>query len=94
VIALLESHAISYAAKQWFIREQRVEFSDDGDMIIAPRKESSQPRAIRQDALVGTVTKKLEDRFGLPEGSVALVDRKGKALRDHDTIGTLRKRHN
>lgn len=94
VIELLESHSINYAAKQWFIREQRVVFSDDGDMTIVPRKESGQPRAIRQDALVGTATKKMEDRFGLPAGSVALVDGKGKILRDHDTIGMLRKRHN
>lgn len=93
VIALLESHSINYAAKQSFIREQRVVFSDDGGMTIMPRKESSQPRAIRQDALVGTISRKMEDRFGLPEGSVALVDGKGKVLRDHDTTGTLRKRH-
>lgn len=93
VIELLESHSIEYAAKHWFIREQRVEFSDDGGMTIVQRKESPQFRAIRHDALVGTITKKMEDRFGLPEGSVALVDGKGKVLRDHDTIGTLRKRH-
>jgi hypothetical protein len=93
VIELLESHSINYAAKQWFIRQHRVEFSDDGGMTIVPRKESVHPRAIRQDALVGTITKKMEDRFGLPEGSVALVDGKGKVLRSHDTIGTLRKRH-
>jgi hypothetical protein len=94
VIELLESHSINYAAKQWFIQEQRVEFSDDGDMTILPRKESGQPKAVRKDAFVGTITKKIEDHFGLPEGSVALVDRKGKILRDQDTIGTLRKRHN
>lgn len=93
VIELLESHSIDYAAKQWFIREQRVVFSKDGGMTIVPRKESPQPRAIRQDALVGTITKKMEDRFGLPEGCVALVDGKVKVLRYHDTIGTLRKRH-
>jgi hypothetical protein len=94
VIELLESHCLNYAAKQWFIRQHRVEFADDGGMTIVPRKESGQPRAIRQDALVGTITKKMEDRFGLPEGSVALVDGKGKVLRDKDSIGTLRKRHN
>jgi len=94
VIELLESHSIYYAAKQWFIQEQRVVFSNDGGMTIVPRKESRQPRAIRQDALVETITKKMEGRFGLPEGSVALVDSKGKVLRNHDTIGMLRKRHN
>jgi len=93
VVELLETHSLNHMAKQWFLREQRVAFSDNGTMSIAPKKESSQPRAIRQDALVGTITKKMEDRFGLPEGSVALVDGKGKVLRDHDTIGTLRKRH-
>lgn len=93
VIELLESHSINYAAKRWFIREQRVEFSDDGKMIIVPVKENGQLKAIRKDALVGTITKKMEDRFGLPEGSVALVDPKRKVLRDEDTIGTLRKRH-
>ena len=93
VIELLESHSINYAAKRWFIREQRAEFSDDGKMLILPVKENGQPKAIRKDALVGTITKKMEDRFGLPEGSVALVDPKGKVLRDEDTIGTLRKRH-
>lgn len=93
VIALLESHSIDYAAKQWFMREKRAEFAEDGRMIIAPVKESGQPKAIRKDAFVGTVTKKMEDHFGLPAGSVALVDRKRKVLRDEDTIGTLRKRH-
>lgn len=93
VIKLLEAHSINYAAKRWFIREQRVEFSVEGKMDIVPVKESGQPKAIRKDALVGTITKKMEDCFGLPEGSVALVDPKGKVLRDRDTIGTLRKRH-
>lgn len=93
VVQLLEFYSSDYAAKQWFAEHHKVEFSDLGEMSIVPRKESGRPRAIRQDARIGTFTKKVEDRFGLPDGSVALVDSKGKALRDHDTIGTLRKRY-
>jgi hypothetical protein len=93
VVQLLESYSIDSAAKQWFARHHRVEFSYRGEMSIVPKEESGRSRAIRQDARIGTITKKIEDRLGLPEGSVALVDGKGKVLRDHDTIGTLRKRH-
>jgi hypothetical protein len=93
VVQLLESYSVEYAAKKWFAEKYRVKFSDSGEMNIMSGKESVPPRAIRKDARIGTITKKIEDDFRLPEGSVALVDGKGKLLRNQDTIETLRKRH-
>lgn len=49
-------------------------------------------RAARADATVGTIRKKIEEVFGLPEGSVALCGQDKKPLRRDATIGTLRNR--
>jgi len=49
-------------------------------------------RAARADAEVGTIRSTIENIFGLPEGSVALCDPTGKALRADATIRTLRRR--
>jgi len=49
-------------------------------------------RSARADATVGTIRGKIEEVFGLPEGSVALCGPDKKALRGDATINTLRKR--
>jgi hypothetical protein len=49
-------------------------------------------RVARADATVGTIRKKIEEVFGLPEGSVALCGPDKNALRGDATIATLRKR--
>lgn len=93
VVQLLKSYSVDFAAKQWFAQQHAVEFSDMGEMRISVLAASGRTRAIREDAQVGTIAKRLEVRFGLPEGSVALLDGKGKVMREHETVGTLRKRH-
>lgn len=49
-------------------------------------------RVARSDASVGTIRRKVEKIFGLPEGSVILCGPDGKALRRDAKIATLRKR--
>ena len=49
-------------------------------------------RIARADATVGTIRMKIEEVFGLPEGSVALCGPDRGALRGDATIATLRKR--
>ncbi|SAL79940.1 hypothetical protein [Caballeronia telluris] len=49
-------------------------------------------RAARADARVGTIKRRIERVFGLPEGSVVLLGPNGNALRADAKIGTLRRR--
>lgn len=49
-------------------------------------------RAARADASIGSIRKRIEKVFGLPEGSVALCGPDGKALRADARIRTLRSR--
>jgi len=49
-------------------------------------------RAARADASIGSIREKIEEVFGLPEGSVALCGPDGNALRADAKIGTLRRR--
>lgn len=49
-------------------------------------------RVARADASIGTIRKKIEEVFGLPEGSVALCGPDKKRIRGDATIATLRKR--
>jgi hypothetical protein len=49
-------------------------------------------RAARSDATIGTIKQKIEEVFGLPEGSVTLCGPDGKSLRADTLISTLRKR--
>ena len=49
-------------------------------------------RAARKDAKVGSIKKRIEAIFGLPEGSVSLCGPDKKPLRSDATIGTLRRR--
>ncbi|CAB3690756.1 hypothetical protein [Paraburkholderia rhynchosiae] len=49
-------------------------------------------RAARADARVGSIKRRIERVFGLPEGSVALCGPDGKALRTDARIATLRRR--
>ncbi|WP_213779534.1 hypothetical protein [Caballeronia sp. dw_276] len=49
-------------------------------------------RAARADASVGSIRRRIERVFGLPDGSVALCGPDGKALRADARIATLRRR--
>ncbi|WP_156901620.1 hypothetical protein [Azohydromonas australica] len=49
-------------------------------------------RAARADASIGTIRRKIEEIFGLPEGSVAICGPDRRALRADATIRTLRRR--
>jgi hypothetical protein len=49
-------------------------------------------RIARSDATVGTISKKIEEVFGLPEGAVALRGPNRRALRGDAKIATLRRR--
>lgn len=69
---------------------------DSGDTAVAAsggRTElPARFRAARSDASVGTISRRIEAVFGLPEGSVALRGPDKKVLRSDATIRTLRRR--
>lgn len=65
------------------------EVVDGGDSRISS---PTRFRVARADASIGTIRKKIEEVFGLPEGSVALCGPDKKGLRADATIATLRKR--
>lgn len=79
---------------------------DDGEHTEEPREVSevlgeinqrrtempARFRAARSDASVGSISRKIEAVFGLPEGSVALRAPDRKVLRSDATIRTLRRR--
>jgi hypothetical protein len=49
-------------------------------------------RIARSDASVGSICKKIEEVFGVPEGAVKLCDPEGRPLRRDAKISTLRRR--
>ena len=69
--------------------ELAAEAADGGDTRISS---PTRFRVARADASIGTIRKKIEEVFGLPEGSVALCGPDKKGLRGDATIATLRKR--
>ncbi len=105
VVAQMRVYSIEAAAMQAFERDYRYHLEPNGEISVV-RKESvrdaptrstsdskSRQRAARGDATVGTIAAKVETFFGIPGGSVRLVDVKGTPLRRDATIATLRKRH-
>ena len=65
---------------------------DEEDSRITRTSRPTRFRAARWDATIGTISKRIEEVFGLPEGSVALCGRNQKPLRRDELIATLRKR--
>lgn len=64
---------------------------EDSTVVIGNRK-AARYRAARSDAKVSTIRARIEEVFGLPEGSVALCGPDGRALRGNALIRTLRRR--
>jgi hypothetical protein len=69
---------------------------DSGDTAVAASGGHTELparfRAARSDASVGTICRRIEAVFGLPEGAVALRGPDKKVLRSDATIRTLRRR--
>jgi hypothetical protein len=61
-------------------------------MTDAPERseDASRYRVARSDAPIGTITAKIEEVFGLPQGSVVLVKRDGCKKRSDASIQSLR----
>jgi len=59
--------------------------------IKCPQSTARVPRAARRDARVDTITRTIEQDFGLPEGSVKLCRPNGSPIRADALIRTLRK---
>lgn len=105
VIAQMKNYSLEAAAMSAFLRDYQHRFEADGEMHIirnasqnelperSEPKPKSRRRAARGDATVGTIAAKIEVFFGIPEGSVCLVDAKRNPLRRNTSIATLRKRH-
>lgn len=104
VEVLLKSRMFTFLAEQKFSADYFQDFSDDGTLTVTKKPvlsmrpvvtpgvtEKTKERAIRADAGVGTVSKRIEKTFGLPANSVALVDARGRALQEHRTIADLRR---
>ena len=68
------------------------ELDEDEDESVIRTSNPSRYRAARSDARLKTIKSKIEQVFGLPEGSVLLCGPDGKALRSNAKIATLRKR--
>jgi hypothetical protein len=64
----------------------------EAEVVTARLSNPSRFRVARADATIGAIRGKIEEVFGLPEGSVALCGTDGRALRKDATIATLRKR--
>ena len=66
---------------------------EEDNLLDAPKERTPRrQRAARNDASVGTIIRKIEKTFGLPQGSVALRGPDRKALRRDALIVTLRRR--
>jgi len=65
---------------------------EDADETTGRIENPTRFRSARSDASVRSIRQKIEEVFGLPEGSVALCGPDGKALRSDAKIGTLRRR--
>jgi hypothetical protein len=92
-------------AVTWYAETQHLnnDEKDEGEKIvydqehihIEKKRRNSSPvrfRAARSDTTVGVIRTKIEEIFGLPEGSVALCDPDGNHMRSDARIGTLRNR--
>jgi hypothetical protein len=66
--------------------------SENNSDVVSHAANPRRFRAARADASVGNIRKKIEEIFGLPEGSVKLCGPDGRALRSDATIATLRRR--
>ena len=65
---------------------------ENGDRGLTRQAYPARFRTARSDASVGSIKRTIEQIFGLPEGSVALCEPGGRALRADATIRTLRSR--
>mgnify|MGYP000411231334 CR=1 FL=1 len=92
--------AATWSSKIQNLNDEKI---DDGEDIVVSQEHiqpevstrNSSPvrfRAARSDTTVGVIRTKMEEIFGLPEGSVALCDQDGNPMRGDAKIGTLRKR--
>ena len=87
-------------AVEWYAEEhiERLEESEDLGCLIEEEEEKSSNekpfryRSARKDATVGSIKRKIESVYGLPEGSVALLSPDGSKLKANAKIGTLRQR--
>ena len=75
------------------------EASEDPEFLIEGEEEEKSSnekpfryRSARKDATVGSIKRKIESVFGLPEGSVALLSPDDSKLKANAKIGTLRQR--
>ena len=79
-------------------KDENVDIANDQEYINREKqRRNSSParfRAARSDTTVGVIRAKMEEIFGLPEGSIALCDPEGNHMRSDARIGTLRKRWN
>ena len=74
-------------------RDENVEINIEGDSESERRNSTpSRFRAARSDTTIEVIKYKIEETFGLPEGSVALCGPDGKPLRSDAKISTLRER--
>lgn len=86
-----------YSKTQYLKNEEKNEGGDmtDNNELIHDEGHGRNPsplrfRAARSDTTVGVIRAKMEEIFGLPEGSVALCHPDGKHMRSDARISTLR----
>jgi hypothetical protein len=74
------------------VKSETVQESNQARPPQARTQKAGRLRAARADAHVGSIRRRIERVFGLPEGSVALCGPDGKVLRADAKIATLRRR--
>ncbi len=90
------SDAVTWYSETQNSNEENIANDQEFINLEKQRRNSSSARfrAARSDTTVGIIRGKIEEIFGLPEGSVALCDPEGNHMRSDARIATLRKRWN
>lgn len=104
MIEFLQKEMVKEEALRSFSKRHTYHFNDRGQMEVTERQEPvrsplratrqlmpSRYRRARADATLGGLQETVEVTFGLPSGSVRLVNPDGRKLRSDATVGTLRK---
>lgn len=78
----------------WREDEEEVEIEteeEDFEEVASSSAIATRYRAARNDASIRSIKKTIEQVFGLPEGSVALLNPDGRKIRSNASVGTLRR---
>nr|WP_280177504.1 ankyrin repeat domain-containing protein [Microvirga pakistanensis] len=104
MVEFLQQEMVKEEAMRSFKQRHSYRFDEKGHMELIDRQGQKTPsqsatrqemptryRKARADATLGGLQATVETTFGLPSGSVRLINPDGRKLRSDATVGTLRK---